>query len=74
MRPAISRVAVLPTVTTVIMSTVAGSSAASVVKRLDSSAREALRTTPTGVVGSRCSARIASALGSCQSRPRLRGL
>lgn len=74
MRPAMSRVAVLPTVTTVIMSTVAGSTPARVVMRLDSSGRDALRTTPTGVSGARCSARMASAFGNCQSRPRLRGL
>lgn len=74
MRPAMFRVAVLPTVTTVIMSTQAGSSSESVVSRAVPSGREALRTTPTGVVGSRCSARIESALGSCQSRPRERGL
>jgi ABC-type transporter Mla maintaining outer membrane lipid asymmetry permease subunit MlaE len=63
-----------PTTTHAYIVTGAQSSASSVVSTTASVGREASVTMPTGVLAGRCSSSIATALGSCQSRPRLRGL
>src|SRR5665647_522449 len=73
-RPLTIRVWLAPITTRLYMSTTAGSKSARVVRSALWSGRLALRTTPTGVVGGRCSAISSRARPSCQSRLALRGL
>src|SRR6185437_8446964 len=73
-RPPTMRDCEHPTVTTVYISARTGSNVSSVARPQLSSGRDALRTQPTGVEPGRCAAKIPSALPSCQSRCRERGL
>src|ERR1019366_228636 len=73
-RPPTIRVWLAPITTRLYMSTTVGSKSASVVRIALWSGRLALRTTPTGVVGGRCSASSSRARPNCQSRLALRGL